>query len=160
MTPFFAIAPLVWLEQGGIYAVACLRGGGEYGEAWHRAGMLEQKQNVFDDYIAAAEWLIATHYTSTTRLAIRGGSNGGLLVAACMLQRPDLFGAVVCERPVTDMAQIPQVVEAGFPTFKVFTTNIRPNTVDRMARLGHVAAVMEEVAASNGLMVVPLKRIR
>ena len=103
MTPFFAIAPLVWLEQGGIYAVACLRGGGEYGEAWHRAGMLEQKQNVFDDYIAAAEWLIANHYTSAARLAIRGGSNGGLLVAACMLQRPELFGAVVCERPVTDM---------------------------------------------------------
>src|SRR5262249_50738666 len=71
MTPFFAIAPLVWLEQGGLYAVACLRGGGEYGEAWHRAGMLEQKQNVFDDYIAAAEWLIAHSYTSTARLAIR-----------------------------------------------------------------------------------------
>jgi len=103
MTPFFAIAPLVWLEQGGLYAVACLRGGGEYGEAWHQAGMLEQKQNVFDDYIAAAEWLIANSYTSAARLAIRGGSNGGLLVAACMLQRPELFGAVVCERPVTDM---------------------------------------------------------
>ena len=103
MTPFFAIAPLVWLEQGGLYAVACLRGGGEYGEDWHRAGMLEQKQNVFDDYIAAAEWLIANNYTSAARLAIRGGSNGGLLVAACMLQRPELFGAVVCERPVTDM---------------------------------------------------------
>jgi len=103
MTPFFAIAPLVWLEQGGMYAVACLRGGGEYGEAWHRAGMLEQKQNVFDDYIAAAEWLIANNYTSAARLAIRGGSNGGLLVAACMLQRPELFGAVVCERPVMDM---------------------------------------------------------
>ena len=95
----FAIAPLVWLEQGGIYAVACLRGGGEYGEAWHRAGMLEQKQNVFDDYIAAAEWLMANSYTSAARLAIRGGSNGGLLVAACMLQRPDLFGAVVCRGP-------------------------------------------------------------
>ena len=91
MTPFFAIAPLVWLEQGGLYAVACLRGGGEYGEAWHQAGMLEQKQNVFDDYIAAAEWLIANSYTSAARLAIRGGSNGGLLVAACMLQRPELL---------------------------------------------------------------------
>ena len=103
MTPFFAIAPLVWLEQGGIYAVACVRGGGEYGAAWHRAGMLEHKQNVFDDFIAAAEWLIANNYTSAARLAIRGRSNGGLLVAACMLQRPELFGAVVCEVPVTDM---------------------------------------------------------
>jgi prolyl oligopeptidase len=103
MTPFFAIAPLVWLEQGGIFAVACLRGGGEYGEAWHRAGMLEQKQNVFDDYSAAAGWLIDNNYTSAARLAIWGRSNGGLLVAACMLQRPELFGAVVCEVPVTDM---------------------------------------------------------
>src|SRR5437660_2875355 len=103
LTPSFSVATLVWLEHGGVYAVANLRGGGEYGEEWHQAGTLEHKQNVFDDFIAAAEWLIDNKYTSTQRLAIRGGSNGGLLVAACMVQRPDLFGAVVCERPVTDM---------------------------------------------------------
>jgi prolyl oligopeptidase len=103
LTPFFAAAPLAWLEQGGIFAVANLRGGGEYGEAWHRAGMLERKQQVFDDFIAAAEWLIRERYTSADKLAIMGRSNGGLLVAACLLQRPELFAAAVCGVPVTDM---------------------------------------------------------
>jgi prolyl oligopeptidase len=103
LTPFFAAAPLVWLEHGGILAVANLRGGNEYGEAWHQAGMLEHKQQVFDDFIAAAEWLIHEGYTSSEQLAAMGRSNGGLLVAACMLQRPELFGAVVCGVPVTDM---------------------------------------------------------
>jgi len=103
LTPFFAAAPLLWIEHGGIFAVANLRGGSEYGEAWHQAGMLEKKQQVFDDFIAAAEWLIHERYTEPERLAIMGRSNGGLLVAACMLQRPDLFGAVVCGVPVTDM---------------------------------------------------------
>ncbi len=103
LTPTFNIPPLLWIEKGGIYAVANLRGGNEYGEEWHLAGMLEKKQNVFDDFIAAAEWLIANKYTSTARLAINGRSNGGLLVAACMVQRPDLYGAVVCGVPVIDM---------------------------------------------------------
>ena len=103
LTPTFAVPTLVWLEHGGIYAVPNLRGGGEYGEEWHLAGTLERKQNVFDDFIAAAEWLIANKYTSVPRLAIQGGSNGGLLVAACMTQRPDLFGAVLCHVPVIDM---------------------------------------------------------
>jgi len=103
LTPLFAVGPLLWIEHGGVYARANLRGGGEYGEEWHHAGMLEKKQNVFDDFIAAAEWLVANKYTSTSRLAIHGGSNGGLLVAACMLQRPDLYGAVVCAVPVIDM---------------------------------------------------------
>jgi prolyl oligopeptidase len=103
LTPFFAVSPQVWLEQGGIFAVANLRGGSEYGEAWHQAGMLEHKQQVFDDFIAAAEWLIHARYTNPAALAIMGRSNGGLLVAACMLQRPELFGAVVCGVPVTDM---------------------------------------------------------
>ena len=103
MTPGFSASNLVWLEKGGIYAVACLRGGNEYGEAWHQAGMLENKQNVFDDFIAAAEWLIAHRYTCVEKVALMGGSNGGLLVAACMVQRPELFGAVVCRVPVIDM---------------------------------------------------------
>jgi prolyl oligopeptidase len=103
LTPFFAVAPLVWIEHGGIFAVANLRGGSEYGEAWHQAGMLGNKQQVFDDFIAAAEWLIRERYTTADQLAIMGRSNGGLLVAACMLQRPDLFGAVVCGVPVIDM---------------------------------------------------------
>jgi prolyl oligopeptidase len=103
LMPGFSLSRLVWLENGGVFAVANLRGGDEYGEDWHRAGMLEKKQNVFDDFICAAEWLIENKYTSTKRLAIEGGSNGGLLVAACLLQRPDLYGAVICEVPVIDM---------------------------------------------------------
>jgi prolyl oligopeptidase len=103
LTPAYDPSNLVLLEAGGIYAVANLRGGGEYGEAWHEAGMLDRKQNVFDDFIAAAEWLIASGYTRPEHLAIEGGSNGGLLTAAVMLQRPDLFGAVVCRVPVVDM---------------------------------------------------------
>ncbi len=102
-TPSFWLSKLVWLEHGGIFVVANLRGGGEYGQPWHEAGMLERKQNVFDDFIAAAEWLIENKYTSSQKLAIEGGSNGGLLVAACMLQRPELYGAVLCEVPVIDM---------------------------------------------------------
>ncbi len=102
-TPYFSNARTIWLENGGVYAVACLRGGGEYGEEWHQAGMLEKKQNVYDDFIAAAEWLIDNEFTCSSRLAIEGGSNGGLLVAACMVQRPDLFGAVNCAVPLTDM---------------------------------------------------------
>lgn len=103
VTPFFSVANLLWIMQGGIYAVANIRGGSEYGEEWHEAGMRTRKQNVFDDFIAAAEWLIENRYTSKRRLAISGRSNGGLLAAACMCQRPDLYGAVVCEVPVTDM---------------------------------------------------------
>ena len=103
LTPWFAISPLVWLEMGGVWAVANLRGGGEYGEEWHRAGMLQRKQNVFDDFIACAEYLIAAGITSAQKLAIQGGSNGGLLVGACLTQRSDLFGAAVAEVGVMDM---------------------------------------------------------
>ncbi len=103
MTPAFSPNNIVWLEKGGIHAVACLRGGSEYGEEWHRAGMLENKQNVFDDFIAAAEWLIAEGYTCTPKLAIMGRSNGGLLVGACITQRPELYGAAICWVGVLDM---------------------------------------------------------
>jgi prolyl oligopeptidase len=103
LTPFFSPQAALWIEQGGVFAVANLRGGGEFGEAWHRAGMLDEKQNVFDDFIAAAEWLIANRYTNPRRLAIQGGSNGGLLVGAALTQRPDLFRAVLCHYPDLDM---------------------------------------------------------
>ncbi len=107
-TPYFSVANLVWMEMGGVYALACIRGGGEYGEEWHQAGMKLKKQNVFDDFIAAGEWLIAQKYTSTPKLAIGGGSNGGLLVGACLTQRPDLFGAAVPEVGVMDMLRVPK----------------------------------------------------
>jgi prolyl oligopeptidase len=103
LTPAFSIANLVWMEMGGVYAQPNLRGGGEYGEDWHQAGMKSKKQNVFDDFIAAAEWLIANKYTSTPKLAISGGSNGGLLVGAAITQRPELFGAALPAVGVLDM---------------------------------------------------------
>jgi prolyl oligopeptidase len=103
LTPSFSVPDVVWLEMGGIYAQPNLRGGGEYGEDWHLAGTHLKKQNVFDDFIAAAEWLIANKYTSSSKLAIHGGSNGGLLIGACITQRPDLFGATLPEVGVMDM---------------------------------------------------------
>ncbi len=103
LTPGFSVSRMVWLEMGGVYAMPNLRGGGEYGLEWYDAGRKNKKQNVFDDFIAAAEWLIAHKITSTPKLAINGGSNGGLLVGACLTQRPDLFGAAVPEVGVMDM---------------------------------------------------------
>jgi prolyl oligopeptidase len=102
-TPAFDPGNFPFLDAGGVFALANLRGGGEYGEDWHRAGMLERKQNVFDDFIAAAEHLVAAGWTTPSSIAIEGGSDGGLLVGAVMLQRPELFGAVVCRVPVADM---------------------------------------------------------
>jgi len=116
MTPMFAPMRMLWADQGGVFAVANLRGGSEYGEAWHQAGMLENKQNVFDDFIAASEWLIEKGYTSSKKLSIFGGSNGGLLTSACMIQRPDLFGAVLCGVPVTDMLRFHKFTVGRFWT--------------------------------------------
>ena len=103
LTPAFSVSHLVWMEMGGVYAQPSLRGGGEYGKVWHEAGMKLQKQNVFDDFVSAAEWLIENRYTRSARLAIGGRSNGGLLVGACMTQRPDLFGACLPVVGVLDM---------------------------------------------------------
>jgi prolyl oligopeptidase len=105
LTPFFDPSAAWWIEHGGLYAVANLRGGGEFGEQWHRAGMLDKKQNVFDDFIAGAQWLVREKYTNPKKLAIWGGSNGGLLVAAALTQRPDLCQAVVCWHPDLDMVR-------------------------------------------------------
>ena len=103
LTPSFSRTAYLWMEHGGVFAVANLRGGAEFGEDWHRAGMLDKKQNVFDDMIAAAEYLIAEKYTDKDHLAIQGGSNGGLLMGAMITQRPELFRAVVCQVPLLDM---------------------------------------------------------
>jgi prolyl oligopeptidase len=105
LTPHWDPEYAWWIEQGGFYAQPNLRGGGEYGETWHKAGMFEKKQNVFDDFFAAAEYLIANKYTSSEHLAIRGRSNGGLLMGAAMTQRPELFGAISCGYPLLDMVR-------------------------------------------------------
>jgi prolyl oligopeptidase len=114
LTPSFAGGRYLWLEHGGVFAVANLRGGAEFGEDWHRAGMLDKKQNVFDDFISAAEFLIAEKYTDKDHLAIQGGSNGGLLMGAAFTQRPDLFRAVVCQVPLLDMLRYQNFLIAKF----------------------------------------------
>ena len=114
MTPAFSALATTWLRSGGVFALANMRGGSEFGEEWHQSGMLANKQNVFDDFIAAAEHLIEAGYTSPEHLAIRGGSNGGLLVGAVSNQRPDLFGAVVCTYPLLDMVRYHQFLVASF----------------------------------------------
>lgn len=114
LTPNFSALAAYWAESGGVYALPNLRGGGEFGEKWHKAGMLANKQNVFDDFIGAAEWLIKNKYTSSSKLAISGGSNGGLLVGAAMTQRPELFQAVVCSYPLLDMIRYQSFLVAKF----------------------------------------------
>ncbi len=114
LTPTFKANLLLWMEDGGLLAVANLRGGGEYGQAWHQAGMLEHKQNVFDDFIAAGEWLIREGYTSRRYLGVRGGSNGGLLTGAALVQRPELFSAVVSSVPLLDMLRYQHFLMARY----------------------------------------------
>jgi len=114
-TPRFMPAAVLWAEHDGVFALANIRGGGEFGEAWHRAGMLDKKQNVFDDFIAAAEWLIANKYTNSSRLAIEGLSNGGLLMGASLTQRPDLYRAVLCHYPDLDMIRYYQFTQNNNP---------------------------------------------
>lgn len=108
LTPSYSAGILAWVEQGGTYAIANLRGGSEEGEEWHRTGMRGTKQNVFDDFVAAGEWLVGSGVTTPDQLGISGGSNGGLLVGAALTQRPDLFAAVVCSAPLLDMARYEQ----------------------------------------------------
>ena len=146
LTPGFSVSALTWMEMGGIYAVANLRGGGEYGKAWHDGGKLTQKQNVFDDFIAAAEYLIRENYTNPKKLAIAGGSNGGLLVGACMTQRPELYGACLPAVGVMDMLRFnkftigwmwasdygnPDESEADFKSNFAYSPyhNLKPGTV-------------------------------
>ena len=114
MTPGFSSTMFPWYENGGVYAVANLRGGGEYGNAWHESGMLENKQNVFDDFIAAGEWLVANGYTNPDQLGIAGGSNGGLLTGATVVQRPDLFSAAISAVPLLDMVRYQNFLMARY----------------------------------------------
>jgi prolyl oligopeptidase len=114
LTPAFSARAALWVERGGVYAVPNLRGGAEFGEEWHKAGMREKKQNVFDDFLAAAEWLIENKYTGPEKLTISGGSNGGLLVGAALTQRPELFRAVVCSYPLLDMVRYHLFLVARF----------------------------------------------
>jgi prolyl oligopeptidase len=114
ITPEFWADAVPFAEHGGVVAQVNLRGGGEFGETWHQAGMMEKKQNVFDDFIGAGEWLIANHYTNPSKLSIVGGSNGGLLVGAALTQRPELFQAVVCWHPLLDMLRYQKFMEAQF----------------------------------------------
>src|SRR5579863_4434400 len=114
LTPRFSDSAVEWEDAGGILAQPNIRGGGEFGEAWHQAGMMEKKQNVFDDFIGAADWLIANHYTNSSKLAIEGRSNGGLLMGAMVTQRPDLFRAVVCRYPLLDMLRFQKFMKGSF----------------------------------------------
>lgn len=144
LTPVYAADSLAWVEAGGLLAVANLRGGGEEGEQWHRDGMLERKQNVFDDYIAAAEHLVATGLTTPDRLAAWGESNGGLLVGAALTQRPDLFAAAVCAAPLLDMARYERT-GLGSSWTAEYGTAADPGQLDRLLAYSPYHAVRQGV---------------
>ena len=147
VTPSFRAPAAVWVEAGGVYAVATLRGGGEFGEEWHRAGMLENKQNVFDDFIAASEWLIENGYTNPGRLAISGASNGGLLVASAFTQRPELYRAVFCGFPDLDMIRFFTFTETNnLPALLEYGNAGIPEQFEFLRRYSPYQAVRDGVA--------------
>jgi prolyl oligopeptidase len=134
-----------WLERGGVYVVAHIRGGGEFGTRWHTAAQGEQRQRAFDDFIAVAEALIDTGVTSAAQLGIQGGSNGGLLVAACMVQRPELFGAVVCEVPLLDMSRY-HLLHAGASWIDEYGDPDEPDEAGMLAAYSPYHRVLANVA--------------
>jgi prolyl oligopeptidase len=142
-TPYYWPLAILWAEHGGIYADANLRGGGEFGEDWHQAGMFGKKQTVFDDFIAAADFLIANKYTATAKLAITGTSNGGLLVGAAMTQRPDLFQAVVCGYPLLDMLRYQKFLEGPYWV-------VEYGTADNPDQFGYLYAYSPYHRVANG----------
>ena len=137
LTPQFSVARSVWMEMGGVFALANIRGGGEYGRDWHQSGTLMQKQNVFDDFIAAGEWLIESGYTNSERLAIQGGSNGGLLTGAVLTQRPDLFGAAIVQNGVLDMMRYHEFT-IGWAWASDYGTSDDPNMFRELLRYSPV----------------------
>ncbi len=145
LTPSFSTANVAWLENGGVYAVANLRGGGEYGKEWHKAGTKMQKQNVFDDFIAAAEYLIEKKYTSSEKLAIRGGSNGGLLVGACMTQRPELFQVALPAVGVLDMLRYHTFTAGAGWAYDYGTSADSPEMFEYLLNYSPVHNVNEDV---------------
>src|SRR5690606_7707257 len=146
LTPSFSTSNIILLEQGGIFAVANLRGGGEYGEKWHLAGTKMQKQNVFDDFIAAAEYLINEQYTSPEKLAIAGGSNGGLLVGACMTQRPELFSVALPAVGVLDMLRYDKFTAGAGWAFDYGTSSESREMFDYLYRYSPYHALKQGVA--------------
>ena len=163
MSPSFVGLPATFINRGGVYAIACIRGGDEYGEAWHEDGMLFKKQNTFDDFIAAAEYLIAEGYTNTERLACRGGSNGGLLIGAVITQRPDLFKAAICAVPLLDMVRFHKfliarywIPEYGDPEKKEDFQNILTYSPYHNIRMGVNVPTTMVIAGENDTRVDPL----
>ena len=163
MSPSFIGSNAMFVNRGGVYAIACIRGGGEYGEQWHQDGMMFKKQNTFDDFIAAAEYLIAEQYTNTDKLAIQGGSNGGLLVGAVLTQRPDLFKAAICAVPLLDMIRFHKfliarywIPEYGDPDIKADFQNILTYSPYHHIRLGVNLPTTLVTAGENDTRVDPL----
>jgi len=163
MSPNFVGLPATFINRGGVYAIACIRGGDEYGEAWHEDGMLFKKQNTFDDFIAAAEYLIAEGYTNNERLACRGGSNGGLLIGAVITQRPDLFKAAICAVPLLDMVRFHKfliarywIPEYGDPEKKEDFQNILTYSPYHHIRMGVNVPATMVIAGENDTRVDPL----